>query len=114
MKKSIITIAILLLIIALSIMTSIPMQGKNNQTLPKGETQNVEKKNILRYCCSKCNYCDIKIGKCPTHNCELIKEGMFFCESCNRTEEKICTCKKCKKTMKKMEHKKKIEKISIL
>ena len=114
MKKSIITITILLLIIALSIMASISIQGKNNQTLPEGVTQNHKKKNTLRYCCSKCNYCDIKTGKCPTHNCDLIKEGMFFCESCMRTEEKLCTCKKCKKTMKRMEHRKRNEKNSVM
>jgi hypothetical protein len=114
MKKSIITITILLLIIALSIMASISIQGKNNQTLPEGVTQNLKNKNTLRYCCSKCNYCDIKTSKCPTHKCDLIKEGMFFCESCMRTEEKLCTCKKCKKTMKRMEHKKKNEKHSVM
>ena len=76
-------------------------QAAQNPGQKKGAVK--EEKKEVNYCCPKCDFCDTKSGKCPTHNAELVKEGTYYCEACGTTAGKAGKCPKCSKEMKKMQ-----------
>ena len=91
----------LFLMMALSIF-AIGMNAQNKTTTDTKKTAKAE----VKYCCPKCDYCDTKPGKCPTHNVDLVKTGTYYCEKCGTTSATACKCPKCGMDMKKMECKK--------
>jgi hypothetical protein len=95
----------LFLMMVLSVFT-IGMNAQNKTTTDSKKTDKATVSTDVKYCCPKCDYCDTKAGKCPTHNIDLVKTGTYYCPTCGTTSAKACKCPKCGMDMKKMECKK--------
>jgi hypothetical protein len=92
----------LFLIIVLCLVT-ISFNAQIDHPTSKETNDKKQEKAGTKYCCPKCDYCAIKKGKCPDHNCDLVKEGKHCCKDCKPNGDKAGKCKKCGKCKKEKE-----------
>lgn len=61
-------------------------------------------KSETKYCCTKCDQCSSKPGKCSNHKSALVMEGKYYCPMhTDIVSDTAGNCSKCGMAMKKME-----------
>lgn len=96
---------LILMVFAFTINVYAQQPAKNNDSKEPVKKEKEMKKEVKHWC-PKCDYSSNKVGKCPNHKTDLIKEGTYYCKMHeSETSDKPGKCGKCGMDLARMENK---------